>query len=123
MEVLRYRPPAATSSLIELTQDAKVGKYNVKAGDNIVINIEGLHFNANEWKFPQKFYPQRFDTEDDAFLTPDGNKRNHSSYIPFLGGKRICFGKTFAETNLKVLASYFALFFDFELVDKKFTVD
>ena len=106
--MLRYRPPAATSSIIELTKDSKVGKYNIKAGDNIVINIEGLHFNSSEWQFPTKFYPERFDTEDKAFLTPDGNKRSPSSYIPFFGGKRICFGKTFAETNLKVLASYLA---------------
>ena len=108
MEVLRYRPPAANASIIELTKDSKVGKYHVKAGDNIVINIEGLHFNADEWHFPHKFYPPRFNTEDEAFLRPDGSKRNPSSYIPFLGGKRICFGKTFAETNLKVLASYLA---------------
>ena len=122
-EVLRYRPPAATSSIIELTKDTKVGKYDVKAGDNIVINIEGLHFNANEWRDPLKFYPQRFDTEDKAFLTPSGSKRNPSSYIPFLGGKRICFGKTFAETNLKVLASYLAQYFNYEFVDERYRAD
>ena len=123
MEVLRYRPPAATSSIIELSQDSKIGKYFIKAGDNIVINIEGLHFNTKEWQNPDKFYPLRFDPADKAYFNQTGSKRNPGSYIPFLGGKRVCFGKTFAETNLKVIGSYLAMYFDYKMVDERFKQD
>jgi len=37
--------------------------------------------------------------------------------VPFSGGKRICFGKTFAEANLKIMLSYFTQYFDVEYVD------
>jgi cytochrome P450 len=37
------------------------------------------------------------------FLTPEGKKRNPYSFSPFLGGKRICIGKTFVETVSKIV--------------------
>ena len=40
------------------------------------------------------------------------------SFIPFIGGKRICFGKTFAEASLKVVVTYLAQYFKMEFVDK-----
>jgi len=62
--------------------------------------------------------PERFDPDSDLYLTPKGKKRNSASWTPFSGGKRICFGKTFAEANLKIMLSYFTQYFDFEYVDK-----
>ena len=53
------------------------------------------------------------------YLTPSGKKRNSFSWVPFAGGKRICFGKTFAEMNLKVVAVYLTKYFNFEMVDEK----
>ena len=93
----------------------------LKANDDISINFMGLHFNQNEWKDPYKFLPERFDQENEASLTPSGNKRNPYSWLPFNAGKRICFGKTFAEMNLKLIAVYLTQYFNFEIVDKKFT--
>ncbi len=42
------------------------------------------------------------------------------SFGSFLGGKRICLGKTFAEIMSKVVAPSFINFFDFEFVNKEF---
>ena len=39
------------------------------------------------------------------------------SYCPFLGGSRVCFGKTFAEANLKILAVYMSQCFNMSFVD------
>jgi len=50
-------------------------------------------------------------------LTPAGKKRNPFSFIPFSAGKRVCFGKVFAEVNLKILTSYVTQFYDFEFED------
>jgi cytochrome P450 len=37
--------------------------------------------------------------------------------MPFNGGKRVCFGKTFAENVLRMIATMLAQSFDFELVN------
>ena len=35
-------------------------------------------------------------------MTPDGKRRNTYSFSPFLGGQRICIGKTFIEVVSKL---------------------
>jgi len=52
-------------------------------------------------------------------MAPDGKKRKAMAFCPWLGGKRICFGKTFAEANMKILAIYMAENFDMSFVDKE----
>lgn len=55
-------------------------------------------------------------------MKPDGGKRNPFAYSPFLGGSRVCLGKTFAEITLKFVIPLWYHFFDFEFVkeeDKK----
>ena len=42
------------------------------------------------------------------------------SYMPFLGGKRICLGKTFAESTSKMVGPKVIMSFSFEYVDSKF---
>ena len=37
--------------------------------------------------------------------------------MPFSGGKRICFGKTFAEAILRQITVILSQYFDFELVN------
>ena len=121
MEALRFRPPATNCTYIMLTKDTQIGKYKFKANDDISVNFMGLHFNQQEWKNPYNFIPERFDNENEASLTPSGKKRNPYSWLPFNAGKRICFGKTFAELNLKIIAVYLTQYFNFELLDKKFS--
>ena len=84
------------------------------------MNINALHHNANEWQRPYEFLPDRFDHTNPLSLTPSGTKRNAVCYSPFAGGKRVCFGKTFAETSLKYVATYVSQNFNFEFVNKKF---
>ena len=56
-----------------------------------------LHHNPKEWIEPESYIPERFDPTSRYYLTPSGEKRHSMSYGPFLGGKRVCLGKTFAE--------------------------
>ena len=51
--------------------------------------------------------------------TADGRKRSAYSFLPFSGGRRVCFGKTFAEFNLKLITIYLATLFDFEFVKEE----
>ena len=59
--------------------------------------------NPNEWIEPEKFIPERFDPHSKYYLTPSGIKRNPYSFSPFLGGNRVCIGKTFAESINKLV--------------------
>jgi len=76
-----------------------------------------LHRNKEEWIEPEKYIPERFDPQSKYYLTPNGHKRHHMSFGPFLGGKRICLGKTFAETISKIIGPTILAHFDFEFED------
>jgi len=73
----------------------------MRTDHGIHININALHHNPNEWISPEKYIPERFDPDSEYYLTPSGKKRHPMSFGPFLGGKRICLGKTFAENIAK----------------------
>ena len=105
-ESLRLRPPVLITTAYEFAKDTKVGKYLIKAGDRVMINMAGLHLNPAQWQRANEFLPQRFDSTDPLFLTPNGKKRHTMSLSPFNGGKRICFGKTFAESSTRMAVTY-----------------
>ena len=102
------------NSDVALSRDTKIGEFNIRAGDSLRVNIHGLHYNSSEWQRPTEFLPQRFDPDDPLFLTPNGNKRHSDSFVPFNGGKRICFGKTFAEIVVKIATLYMVELFNIE---------
>lgn len=118
-ECLRFMNPVPHSTLSTLSHDAMIGKYHIKAGDIVQVNINGLHFNKSQWQRPHEFLPERFDAQNPLFLTPDGKKRKAMAFCPFLGGKRVCFGKTFADINLKVVAVYMSQIFEMKFVDSE----
>ena len=61
----------------------------------MIININQLHHDEEQWGKDHNIYrPERF-----------AERGNHHpmSFIPFLAGKRVCVGKTFAENSFKVV--------------------
>jgi cytochrome P450 len=52
-------------------------------------------------------------------LKPNGEKRHPFSFQPFLGGRRICLGKTFAEVVAKFIIPAFLCRMDFEMADSE----
>ena len=61
----------------------------------MMINNYKLHHLEDQWgKDHNEFKPERFEGR---------GKHNPMSFIPFLAGKRVCIGKTFAEISLKVV--------------------
>ena len=98
-------------------QDARLGSFNIKAKDEMIINYYGLHFNSKEWQHPYKFLPERFDPENPLFLTPEGKKRHPFSYVPWNGGRRGCIGQSFADKNVKTVMIYMLSHFDFKFAD------
>lgn len=113
-EALRVNPPAPLCTPYHFKQDTTIGKLKVKAYDPITISIQPMHQSSKLWKEPWRFNPDRFDLSHPDALTPEGKKRPLCSWLPFNGGKRVCFGKTFAEAVLRMLTTQMSQRFNFE---------
>lgn len=73
----------------------------IRSDSIILVGFTRLHSNPVEWIEPESFIPERFNHESPYSLTPEGKKRHPMSFGPFLGGKRVCLGKTFTENVAK----------------------
>lgn len=104
-------------------EDVKADFMKIRKDDPISIDMWGLHHNPEEWQQPEKFIPERFESTSPFFLTPSGKKRNPFSFAPFLGGQRICLGKTFAETVSKITGPTLIHNFNFNFVDQEENLD
>ena len=102
-----------------MTKDITSGGFRIRKGDKFVISMFHLSKNAKEWIDPDRFAPERFDPKSPLFLTPSGKKRNPFSFSPFLGGTRICIGKTFVETISKVITPSILSKFKFEHISQE----
>jgi cytochrome P450 len=89
----------------------------IRKGDSITVAMGYLCRDPNQWIKPNEFIPERFDSKSEFYLTPKGVKRNPFAFSPFLGGMRICLGKTFVESVSKVMLPVLLTKFDFELPD------
>jgi cytochrome P450 len=119
-ESLRIEPPTVASGGIYTQDETLPCGLKVKKGDFMAINIQSIQNDRNEWFSPEKFIPERFDTNSPYYKRPDGKKRNPFSLTPFFGGKRICLGKTFAETVAKFVVPALLSRFTFDFVDQDY---
>ena len=120
LEAMRLQPPAPNSQVYHVMKDLTLGKCSFKKGDKLAINFQAIGHDPTLWQRPMEIIPERFDHQDPLFLTPDGKRRPNTALIPFHGGSRVCFGKTLAETDLKVFMSYMSEMFDMEFEDEKY---
>lgn len=122
-EAIRYRTPAPTSQIYYLKRHLTAGDYNLQENDIILINSEALHSDPDQWQRPTEFLPQRFDNNDPLSLTPSGQKRHVNAWNGFHGGSRVCFGKTLAEAQIKILTTYMTQNFNFAFENEQFNVE
>jgi len=123
-EALRIDPPAQTMTASFLTKTEKVtDDLTLRAGDIFFIHFWGLHHNPEEWQRPDEFLPDRWDPTHPLYLTPKGTKRNPYSFSPFSGGKRVCFGKTFADYTARIVSSILFYSFEMQFADEKFKTE
>jgi cytochrome P450 / NADPH-cytochrome P450 reductase len=109
---MRIEPPGPISSGFTLTEATEIGGYKIRAGNLMLLNINKLHHLEEQWGADHNQYrPERF-----------GERAKHHpmSYMPFLAGKRVCAGKTFAENSMKVVYPLIMkAFSSFQFVDKE----
>ncbi len=85
----------------------------------MLIDLHLLHQNTKQWREPERFIPERFDHNSVYYFKPDSTKRHPYAFSPFFGGKRVCIGKTFAETVAKIVVPAFMSKLEFEFEDEK----
>jgi retinoid hydroxylase len=96
-EVLRLYPPAWIGPR-RAVRDFEFGGHGVPAGAYVNYCSWASHRIPEVFPEPEAFIPERFTRERKAAL-PRG------AYVPFGGGRRICIGKRFGQTEVKLVAT------------------
>ncbi len=96
-EVLRLYPPAWIGPR-RAVRDFEFAGHTVSAGAHVSYCSWASHRLAEVFPEPDEFIPERFTRERKAAL-PRG------AYVPFGGGSRICIGKRFGQTEVKLVAT------------------
>ncbi len=96
-EVLRLYPPAWIGPR-RAVGDFEFGGHSVSRGAYVNYCSWASHRIPEVFPEPEAFIPERFSRERKAAL-PRG------AYVPFGGGRRICIGKRFGQTEVKLVAT------------------
>jgi len=96
-EVLRLYPPAWIGPR-RAVREFEFGGYTVPKGAYVNYCSWASHRIPEVFPDPEAFIPERFERERKAAL-PRG------AYVPFGGGQRICIGKRFGQTEVKLVAT------------------
>jgi cytochrome P450 len=96
-EVLRLYPPAWIGPR-RAVHDFEFAGHSVPAGAHVNYCSWASHRLPEVFGDPEAFIPERF-TRDRKTALPRG------AYVPFGGGSRICIGKRFGQTEVKLVAT------------------
>ncbi len=88
------------------TTTSKDKKYVIPRGTTIMVNIQGVHHNPEQWPEPKKYLPDRF-------LQPVAPY----SFLPFAEGPRQCLGQFLSLLESKIVLSMLLYKFKFEVVN------
>jgi cytochrome P450 len=93
LELMRIRTVAPLSVFGATLCDTELNGYFIPAETLVITNLYSVHMDADEWKDPEEFRPERF-------LDDDGNVFGSDRVIPFSVGKRSCIGEPLARQQL-----------------------
>lgn len=106
-EALRLYPPFWMIDRIAINDDEFNG-IKIPAGSVVVPYIYGVHHNAEYWKDPNTFNPDRFNKENSGNIHP-------FAHIPFGGGPRVCIGQNMALMQILLVLASVVRKYDFKL--------
>ena len=84
-ESLRLYSPGAVFAR-QLMEDIDICGHRIKAGIDVLVCVDSVHRDIEQWPKPEVFNPDRFSPQDVA-------KRHPFSFIPFSAGPRNCIGR------------------------------
>ena len=93
-ETMRLYPPIHIGNRF-VAEDTTISGYDLQAGTRVMASIYLSHRDERYWDAPEVFHPARFGAE--------GERVPPFTYIPFVGGPRVCIGATFAQIEAKVV--------------------
>ena len=109
-ESMRIYPPAWLFGRRAVEDDIICG-FEIKKGEYTFISPYLTHRHPEFWEEPEKFQPERFDSET-------VNKHPKFTYLPFGGGPRQCIGNNFALMEMQILLALIIQKYNFELLDE-----
>ncbi|KAM7343841.1 putative cytochrome P450 6a21 [Cochliomyia hominivorax] len=86
-------------------------KYVIKKGMPVIIPIYGYHHDPNFYPEPEKFKPERFDSNN-------GDPKDSLQWLPFGEGPRNCIGLRFGFMQTRVALAYLLRHFKFSICEK-----
>ncbi|XP_063240056.1 cytochrome P450 4C1-like [Bacillus rossius redtenbacheri] len=96
-ETLRLYPPLPVVGRV-VEEEVRITGYTLPVGTIVGIPILFTHRDPGIFPDPEKFDPDRFSPENSA-------RRHPYSFVPFLGGRRMCIGKKYAYMQMKTILS------------------
>ncbi|PIM99210.1 Cytochrome P450 CYP2 subfamily [Handroanthus impetiginosus] len=104
-ETLRLYPPVPSLIPHEVSEDCKVGGYDVSKGTMLLVNLWAIHRDPSLWEEPTKFMPDRHEMrKEEGFM------------LPFGGGRRKCPGGGIATRVLGLTLGTIIQVFEWERV-------
>eukprot|EP00164_Ancoracysta_twista_P002063 GFYU01002717.1.p1 GENE.GFYU01002717.1~~GFYU01002717.1.p1 ORF type:complete len:506 (-),score=169.54 GFYU01002717.1:156-1673(-) len=97
-ETLRMKPPVRAFQSRHVKEDTVLGGYKVPKGSHIALCMYATQHLESQWSDPDTFNPDRFSYEN-------SKGRDALAWIPFLGGRRNCWGMRFADVEVKLVAA------------------
>ena len=95
-EALRLHPPLQLAFRMSPNRPETVDGILLPSNTRILISIEAIHHNEDNWHEPMEFRPERFNP---------GKTIKPFKFLPFGAGPRVCIGKHFAMMEAKVILS------------------
>lgn len=91
------------------SKNTRVGNYDIKQGDLILMSPYVLHRDSRHYPNPEQFNPERFNEENSKSI-------GKYAYLPFGGGPRVCVGNSFAMMELQIAVATIAQHYQLELI-------
>ena len=100
LEGLRRHPPAQSLVHHAAIEDSSVGGYTIPKGMNIDYGVASVNWNAEIWRDPMEFKPERFlPGGEGEEIDVTGSKK--IQMLTFGAGRRICPGMNLALLHLE----------------------
>ncbi|WCJ36155.1 cytochrome P450 family 71 subfamily A polypeptide 22 [Euphorbia peplus] len=106
-ETLRLHAPAMIFR--ETSASCKLDGYDIPANTRVFINAFTIQRDPEIWKNPEEFIPERFADSQVDF------RGQHSQFMPFGGGRRICPGLSFAIVEAELVLANLLFWFDWKV--------
>ncbi|XP_043937188.1 cytochrome P450 2J6-like [Protopterus annectens] len=92
-EILRFANITPLSVPHATAKEVSFGGYTIPQNTRVMVNLNSVHREETQWKFPHEFNPANFLNDSGEFVKQD-------AFVPFSIGPRICLGENLARMEI-----------------------